>query len=111
VSCLCGEHESVVEHLFDEYQRLYQLIILNKILYYAPERLPEKVHNTWSITDDAYDSMERRYLWLCEQLELPNALVHKEYPDVPEHLNGTGMLEVDFTHPDVQDVLKRFGKK
>jgi hypothetical protein len=60
--------------------------------------------------DDAYDQFELGYLRLCQELNLPNTLVHKEYPQY-SHIPGKGMMEVDFSRKDIQNVMKKYGKK
>lgn len=107
MTCLCGEHPTHEIHITEEFEILSRLIILNKILYYYPEKLPSKIHETWQVVDEAYDQFERRYLLLCNELGLTNTLVHKDYPDLPK-VPGTGMMEVDFARSDVQAVILKF---
>lgn len=103
MTCLCGDHETQRLHFLKEFRVISRLIILNKIRYYCPEKGDKKT----PIHDEQYDSFEQRYLQLCKILNKSNKLVHKEYSDTPEHLNGTGMLEVDFSLLQVQKVIKK----
>ncbi len=105
--CDCGEHESVEAHFIQELEEISFRLILSKILYYYPEAIG-KAASRYEVGDDQYDDWERRYLKLCEILGRPNKLVHKEWPGVPEHLNGKGMMEVDFNDNEVDAVVKRF---
>lgn len=85
---------------------LYWSILKAKILYYSPLDLNEATVNELLPSDDRYDQMERAYLKKCQVLNLPNVLVHKSYPGTPEHLDGTGMMEVDWDHQDIQTAYR-----
>lgn len=84
----------------EEFKHLSYRIIWFKIAYYYPDRLTKSI----SIDDDAYDQIELGYLRLCQELGRPNELVHKQYPQYA-HIPGNGMIEVDFSRADVQEVL------
>lgn len=101
MSCLCEEHSIQEDHFLEEFKTMKYLIILNKIRYYYPE----KANGKEPIHDFQYDQFETRYLQLCLELNKPNTLVHKIYPEFPEEINGKGMMEVDFNDPDVQLVM------
>lgn len=113
MTCLCGEHNSVEEHLTEEFEIMENLIIINKIRYYEPGL----VDNKQPVPDEQYDHFEMRYLQLCYLLNKPNELVHKLYTNiphpnnpekdwaVPDSINGTGMFEVDMTSEKVRKVL------
>jgi len=85
-----------------QYAALVDSIVKAKILYYQPREISEATITALMPKDSRYDGMERSYLRLCRELGKPNELVHKEYPGVPEHLNGKGMMEVDWEHPVVK---------
>lgn len=112
--CLCGEHSSQRKHFEAELENIERLIVLNKIRYYYPGKLD----NQEPVDDRNYDGFEERYLQLCYLLNKPNELVHKSYGkmikpgtdeimDVPEYLDGVGMLEIDFEHPTVLKYLPK----
>lgn len=115
MSCLCGEHSSVNEHLEEELQDIEDLMIINKIRYYYPN----KIDKLEPIHDEQYDQWEMRYLQLCYLLNKSNELVHKHYQNipnphnpedeswpVPDNINGTGMLQIDWEHVKVKQVVK-----
>lgn len=83
----------------DELERLAWYILVNKILYYYSD-----LFSDWEpVNDRAYDEFEKAYLKLCQERGVKNEFVHKEYPEYPGM--ATGMMEVDFNHPKVQEVV------
>lgn len=93
---------TLLSHMYnieDDFESVIWYIVVNKILYYYPG-----MFKGWEpCSDAAYDSFEIGYLDMCAQFELRNEFVHKEYPGY-EHLES-GMMEVDFTHPFVLEIV------
>ncbi len=75
----------------NEYIKLSWLIIEHKLRYYT-------FHDS-IISDYEFDNLERRYLYLCEHLDLINTVCHKSYPGITA--KGNGMMEIDITRPSV----------
>jgi hypothetical protein len=94
------------EYMLAERVGISRRIILHKALYYYPERFSTKTHNRWSVDDAAYEAEELWYLMLTDRLGLRNELVHDPKPQWA-HL-GEGMLEIDWTNPDVLAALRPF---
>jgi len=85
-------------------------IIKHKLLYYAPHK--KYLSKFKSISDDEYDAMEREYLTLCRKLNVPNTVVHKEYPGFEDIDYSQAMMEVDVNRRSVQCVQdKLFGRE
>lgn len=89
----------------EEFQTVRRLLACYKITYYRPELLPPKIVNILTVPDSQYDSMEIRYLQLCEQLGESNTLSHQPQEGFSDRINGTGMMEIDEDHPDVKDAI------
>lgn len=85
-------------------------LIEYKLMYYRPELVAMEHWDKLVIPDDIYDMLEKMYLRLCLELDLPNSLVHKDYPEF-SNVKGEGMMEVDLNRPSVQLVLKKYGVK
>lgn len=105
VTCGCGEHATEKDHLREEFAAVRRRLACYKITYYQPELLPVAAGNLLTVPDSQYDSMETRYLDLCALLEEPNTLSHQGQVGRADGINGTGMMEVDPEHPDVQDAI------
>lgn len=88
-------------------------IIEHKLMYYYPDKVAPEHHETLVISDESYDLLEKEYLSLCCALDLPNTVVHKGNSNTPVNgemvPKGDGMMEVDFSRPSVQLVLKKYG--
>lgn len=76
-----------------EHVELSWRIIEAKIMYYQPGELGEAFVQKYMPTDADFDAMEQRYLELCDKLNLPNTVSHKD---------GNGMMEVDWDRPSVK---------
>lgn len=88
--------------------KLSWTILEAKLLYYYPEKIKEEYHEKLEISDAEYDALEIEYLTLCRTLGRENTLVHKVYEGF-EDVAGDGMIEVDFSRPSVNCVLKKYG--
>lgn len=87
----------LLKHIYnieDPLDRATWYVLINKIAYYYPN-----MFNIDPVNDRAYDEFEKGYLKLCTK----NEFVHKEYPEYS--FKGNGMLEVDFTHPKVIQIV------
>lgn len=76
------------------------------MMYYYPERVHKDFHNELDISDSDYDNFELKYLKLCKELNQPNTLVHKHYPEFSD-ISENGMLEIDFSRSSVQLVERK----
>lgn len=92
-----------------EFVALSWRLIEWKVAYYKPEAVHSSRYGDYTVSDDAYDAAEVRYLTLCRELGKPNTIVHKGWPGFEDLIGPHTMMEVDTSRPSVQLVMAKLG--
>ena len=105
--------EKIMTEEYTGIQKHIQLswdLIGYKMMYYYPEEVDTSWHKKLTVTDEAYDTLEKEYLRLCLELGIPNTVAGQSSVDGKE-VRGEGMTQIDLERPSVRLAKFKFSNR